>query len=103
MGRCLCGLRPIIIDVFAVYRLFLGSFDGCFTEFLHSLLDFEGSLASACAGSFVSLFGLKTCVFCKYCVSSCYFFDNFFHCNDVLRVRDIVFALQIYNNSHNIK
>lgn len=79
-NRCLCCLLK-------KNRLFLGSFDGCFTEFLHSLLDFERSLASACAGSFVSLFGLKSGIFCKYCVSSCYFFDNFFHCNDVLRVR----------------
>lgn len=79
-NRCLCCLLK-------KNRLFLGSFDGCFTEFLHSLLDFERSLASACAGSFVSLFGLKSGIFCKYCISSCYFFDNFFHCNDVLRVR----------------
>lgn len=43
--------------------LFLGSGDRSFAEFLHGFLDFEGSLACACAGSLVSLFSLKTCVF----------------------------------------
>lgn len=60
-----CGCVPVKGRFFSLSALglFLGSGDRSFAEFLHGFLDFEGSLACACAGSLVSLFSLKACVF----------------------------------------
>lgn len=85
MGETNIEVPPIFMFSDKVCEL-LSSLETCLTENLHSLLDFERSLASTCACSLVTILCLSSSVLCESLIGCSNLSNKFFHRSKILIV-----------------